>query len=229
MSQEFIDKSGLISLEKYWVITKKYNGSTYYHGSIDPSRPAKWAHSSRWKNARNAFMYDDKATADRVCAEINANKKKLKMKVDKASNHYVSNFELQFDAWQNKLKVMNRIVSVQDLKANKTTAKTQFSNENINNVIANVKDYKNRHENDLKSLPINYSNRKRQLEADYVARIQQMDKELQDSLVNTSHKLTQLDEAIVFIEQEIKTNILAESLKTGNDDKFKLLYGKTEC
>lgn len=222
-----IDTTGLVKLEDYYVIVKKYNGSYYYYGSVDATT-RRWASSDKWKNARNAYLYTDKAEAQRVCDLENSTKKKLKLKVDTAANHFVSNFELYYEGWQDKIKVRNNMISIQDLKKKDRNINTSFNSENVKHVLEQIKDRKNRANNDLISNPQGLVTRLRDLQARYEQETRDITARYQADLEKHKATIASCDSATEYITANVISGTLVEEIKSKNDDKFKILYGKIE-
>lgn len=224
----FIDTSKMVKLDTLWVIIKRYDSFNYYYGSIDPTRPNKYAASSKWKNAKNAFLYSNREDAEEVCKQINSNRKKLKMRVDNAANHFISNFELGFQTWGDKLIVTNRFVSIQDFKEKKLNVNFNFSQDNIKLVLENLKDIQKRTQQELIETPNRLNQQIKQMQVDLEQRIAYATQNANNRINTAEQSLKNIDEGFKFIDEQIKTNILSEANKTNNDDKFKLLYGKLE-
>lgn len=225
----FIDTSKMVKLDTLWVIIKRYDSFNYYYGSIDPTRPNKYAASSKWKNAKKAFIYSNKEDAEEVCKQINSNRKKLKMRVDNAANHFISNFELGFQTWGgDKLIVTNRFISIQDFKEKKLNVNFNFSQDNIRLVLESLKDTQKRKQQELTETPNRLTQQIKQMQTELEQRIAYVTQDANNRINAAEQSLKNIDECLKFIDEQIKSNILSEANKTSNDDKFKLLYGKLE-
>lgn len=218
-----VDKTKLVDLKQEYVVVKKFNGETCYYGTHDPSRPNRWAHNHNYRNARHAIRFSSKEIAQVECDKLNVNRKKVKFKVDLASRHFVSNFVLSYNKYNNVLEVINRPISIQDFKDNKTK---------LTDIDALLPDIINTVDNNNKEYNYLIKNQNSILKAKLDELSAKQAKEMSEFYAQFNKSLTEADEKIKAV-QEIKQFInkdnlgtFIESLKTESDNKFQILFGK---
>lgn len=222
---KYVDLTHVKNLSNLYVVVKKYTNVTYYYGCVDPSRPGKYAHSSRWKNANRAILFANKDEAQRKCDELNAQRKRIKFKVDDASKHFVSNFSLQFNSYSEKnVKLINNPVSLQDYKEGKEKVNTNITKEMVNE----VSHYLNKMSAESKNFVDNIGQitlqKMRELEADYNKRVAELNTRLAYDLQVHENKLNVVKNVTKFLVDGTIEKLVSSN-KTINDNKFEILYG----
>lgn len=201
----YIDLSQVKNLSNLFVVIKKYTNVTYYYGCIDPSRPARCARSSRYKNAKYAILFSNKEEAQKKCDELNAQRKRIKFRVDEAAKHFVSNFSLVFNKYaEKKVKLINTPVSLQDLKKGTKNVNTSITKEMVDEVARNL----------------------RELKADYNKQVAELNTRLANNLQVHENKINVVNNVIKFLTDGTIEKLVAQN-KTTNDDKYEILYGSS--
>ncbi len=228
-----INTDKLINLNEKFVVTKKYNGKTYYFGSIEPdtyyTRPGKYATGSRYKNAKYAILFKSQEEAQKKADELNTNRQKIKFKIEPASYHFVSNFSIYFERWNNKLSVSNRPISIQDYAGKEgIKANTRLDDESVKNCLADINIKRDECKKYIQGFDASLQNKlndiKRRFEQEAANLTMSMNKDLETQKTSLSN----FDEAEKFVNEQLKGGTLIEPLRTPNDDKFDILYGKAK-
>lgn len=222
----YVDLSQVKNLSNLFVVVKKYTNVTYYYGCVDPSRPSKYAHSSRYKNAKYAILFSNKEEAQKKCDELNAQRKRIKFKVDEAAKHFVSNFSLVFNPYAEKnVKLINTPVSLQDYKEGNKKVNTSITKEMVDEVARNL----NKVNQESKYFVYNIGQitlqKMRELEADYNKRVAELNTRLAYDLQVNENKLNVVNNVTKFLADGTIEKLVTQN-KTTNDYKFEILYGK---
>jgi hypothetical protein len=223
---QYVDLAGIKNLSNFFVVVKKYTNVTYYYGCMDPSRPSRYAHSSRYKNARYAIQFASLEEAQKKCDELNAQRKRIKFKVEQASKHFVSNFNLVYNNYSDKpVKLTNTPVSLQDYKEGKRQVNTRITPEMVADVSSNLKKLNNESEYFVKNIGAITQQKMRELELDYNRRVQELNARISQEL-NEKQKKLDIASNITRYLADGTVEELVTSNKSANDDKFEILYGK---
>jgi hypothetical protein len=223
---QYVDLTGIKNLSNYFVVVKKYTNVTYYYGCMDSSRPNKFAHSSRWKNAKYAILFATIDEAQKKCDELNAQRKRIKFKVEQASKHFVSNFNLVYNSYSEKpVRVTNSPVSLQDYKDGNKQVNTRITPEMVAGINLNLQKLNTESSYFVNNIGSITQQKMRELEQDYNRRLQELNARLAQEL-NDKQKKLDLASTVTKYLSDGTIEQLVTSNKTVNDDKFEILYGK---
>jgi hypothetical protein len=195
------------SLDNYWVITKKYNGTTYFYGShyvkgLNIQSVRHSSGNSKYTNAKYAFTYPNKEMAENKKNDLNLTRKKLKYKVEQASKYLVTSIEAKFD-YSNNLILTNNPISLHTLKEGKHQVK------NLETLINSMKEI--------------LQTKLDTIESQHKRDIEYYEKQLKEQKRRQIHELNNFSELKNYI-----TNLTVQDLEkylTNNDKVTLTLYG----
>lgn len=223
---QYIDLTGIKNLSNYYVVVKKYTNVTYYYGCMDPSKPTRFAHSSRYRNAKYAIQFASIDEAQKKCEELNAQRKRIKFKVEQASKHFVSNFNIVYNSYAEKpVRLTNTPVSLQDYKDGNKQVNTRITPEMVASVNLNLQKLNTESSHFVNNIGNITQAKMRELELDYNRRVQELNARLAQEL-NDKQKKLDLASTVTKYLSDGTIEGLVTSNKTVNDDKFEILYGK---
>jgi len=114
---EYLDTYDLKNLNNRFVLVKRHDNGVYYY-----CEEGIFEHSTITDNASFADLFDSEKAAQKQCDKLNLKSEGALFQVEKASNHFVSNFGLSYGRnvfLDYELKLTNRPVSIQDLEKGK--------------------------------------------------------------------------------------------------------------
>lgn len=212
---EFIKTEQLINLDNKYLLVKRFKNQTFYYGRHKDQRKST-SPTSRWTNAKHAILFNSLEDATKRCEELNAQRQKLKYKVNKASAHFVSNFIVTPDYWIENLHVENRYLSIQDATDQKLKTKPSLYVQ----------------PDMIKICEDKFLQKRRQIE-DYLrssdstlqAQIENLKQVHAQEYAKRQAELAKLASMQNYIDEEIKTGKLIDKYRTESDTKFQILYG----
>jgi hypothetical protein len=123
-------------LEGKYVLVKKFKNATYYYGETyriknyrRPQQPV--IYKTSYTNAANAFLFENKVLAEQRLREVNSVRKKLKLSLDKAENHFLVKYIISGVTGSLSLNI--KLVSIQNFKNKKENLIENYINTNIHN------------------------------------------------------------------------------------------------
>jgi hypothetical protein len=97
------------NLNQGYVIVKKYDGKTYFHG--------KYARD--FKVPTYAYLFFDKAKADERANQLNSTRKKCRYTVESATKFFVNDWRVEIDWYNNKATIKNPAIAIEAVIQNK--------------------------------------------------------------------------------------------------------------
>lgn len=222
---QYVDLSGIKNLSNYYVVVKKYTNVTYYYGCIDPNRPTRYAHSSRYKNAKYAIQFASMEEAQKKCEELNAQRKRIKFKVEQASKHFVSNFDLTYNSYAEKpVRLTNNPVSLQDYKNGNKQVNTRITDEMVTGINLKLQKLNAESSYFVVNAGVIFQEKMKELESYYNKRVQELKVRFERELYDKQKELDMANTVTKYLSDGTIEELVTNN-KTVNDDKFEILYG----
>lgn len=201
------------SPDQLYVVTKQFAGKKYFARRVR-SRFSKYKCDAT--NTSFAHLFADKAEAERFRDEINANKQKVKLKVEKASRYFCN--KIVYDSpyyYGEEMLIKNVLVPIDKVQSQLPKAKST--------ALANKKQMMERWQNKISDA----DNKKQEVEKRYQRALEEAKKNREYHLERLEKELEKSKKSIEVLDK-LKYDELAKQVETEQDKKFKILFGEVE-
>jgi len=213
-NMEYLDTKNLINLNNRFVVVKRQNNEVYYLGYIGLLNPnAPYLKEGFFKDAKEAYLFSSHHDAQKQCDKLNLKSEGDLFEVEKASNHFASNFSLNFEtSFSHKLELINKPVSFEELeKVEYNKVCNNISEEFIASLLRELQERDNYLKTKLNELTTKYHKKIKEINYNYDCKKQSLKLRLSHGYETESSYYNEMTKAEKEYKEKIK--IIEESYK----------------